>query len=42
MQTYNDRALDYNALGTAWRDIAQLAAAPAGASEQQTLGFDSG
>lgn len=31
-------ALDYNALGTAWRDIAQLAAEQAGASEQQILG----
>jgi putative DNA methylase len=31
-------ALDYNALGTAWRDIAQLAAEQAGPSEQQTLG----
>lgn len=31
-------ALDYNALGTAWRDIAQLAAEQAGAPEQQTLG----
>jgi putative DNA methylase len=31
-------ALDYNALGTAWRDIAQLAAEQAGASEQQSLG----
>jgi putative DNA methylase len=30
-------ALDYNALGTAWRDIAQLASQQAGA-EQQTLG----
>jgi putative DNA methylase len=31
-------ALDYNALGTAWRDIAQLAAEQAGAAEQQSLG----
>jgi putative DNA methylase len=31
-------ALDYNALGTAWRDIAQLAAEQAAKSEQQTLG----
>jgi putative DNA methylase len=31
-------ALDYNALGTAWRDIAQLASEQAGASEQQSLG----
>jgi putative DNA methylase len=32
------QALDYNALGAAWRDIAQLAAEQGGASEQQTLG----
>jgi putative DNA methylase len=31
-------ALDYNALGTAWHDIAQLAAEQGGASEQQALG----
>jgi putative DNA methylase len=31
-------ALHYNTLGTAWREIAQLAAGQAGAPEQQTLG----
>jgi putative DNA methylase len=31
-------ALDYNALGTAWRDVAQLAAEQAAAPEQQILG----
>jgi putative DNA methylase len=31
-------ALDYNALGTAWRDLAQLAAEPDGGSGQQSLG----